>query len=172
MAPQVMHRVVHGTPKPTLAQSSTFTIRPALLPGYTRHRVVDCDYPAIVPDSTYPDACVRGTWVNGLTAQDIWRLDIFEGSQYERRVVKCRILAREDEEEEEREAETYVWIESREILEPNEWDFDEFRREKLARWTGLEEFEGESLRPSFRGNALFFFDTAAVPSYCCYSFSA
>lgn len=35
---------------------------------------------------------MRGAYVTGLTDADIWRLDIFEGSEYERVKVKCRVL--------------------------------------------------------------------------------
>lgn len=125
-----------------------------------------CDYPAIVPspsrlpspssghgggiegneyingDSKEEGGCVRGVWVEGLTDGDMWRLDIFEGGEYERRRVVCRILG---EGEGDVEAETYVWREGEVGLEGGEWDFEEFRREKMGRWVGgkEEEFEGE-----------------------------
>lgn len=42
------------------------------------------------------------------------------------------------------EAETYVWAEGVKSLEDGEWDFEEFRREKMGRWVGNdEEYEGE-----------------------------
>lgn len=154
MAPQVLHRVIYGTTTPTPLQLSLLTIRPALLPHYTRHRVCDCDYPAIVPSSE-EGACVRGTYVQGLTEGDQWRLDVFEGDQYTRLKVKARLLkeseAEDTEEEEEVEAETYVWVDEETGLEKGEWDFDVFRREKMGRWIGgSAEYEGE-LRPSIAG---------------------
>ena len=173
MAPQVLHRVLHSTTTPTPAQSASLTIRPALLKGYTRHKVVACDYPAIIPDQSAPalttvshgkkeedeEGCVRGTCVQGLTDIDIWRLDIFEGDQYERRWVRCCVIDDSGERIESGESvdvETYVWIEDPAMLEPQEWDFDEFRREKIKRWIGMEQYEGE-LRPSIRGGCLVFF---------------
>lgn len=37
---------------------------------------------------------------------------------------------------------TYIWIASEDRLAQEEWNFDEFVREKLGRWTGeSEEFE-------------------------------
>lgn len=161
MSPLILHRVLHGTTTPSPAQSAALTIRPAVLDGHTRHRVKNCDYPAVVSDPDTPGACVRGTWVDGLTLADVWRLDIFEGEQYERRRVRCRIIADEGQDGGDRErqdvraAETYIWIESRDKLEPREWDFDEFRREKIGRWIGREEFAGE-LRPAIRGTEGFF----------------
>ena len=57
------------------------------------------------------------------------------------------------------ETETYVWIDKEVGLEEGEWDFEEFRREKMRRWVGGndEEYQGESrpcqfeLRPSTAG---------------------
>ena len=171
MAPQILYRVLFSTTKPSLAQSSGLVIRPALLKGYTRHRVVDCDYPAITPDagaeshqingspSNTSDACVRGTYVSGLTDVDVWRLDIFEGDQYKRVNISCNLLSAstsngemgsdgaETQLGEIVEAETYEWRDGSDKLEPREWDFEEFRREKIGRWIGVEEYSGESESP-------------------------
>lgn len=154
MAAQVLHRVIYGTTTPSPFQLSLLTIRPALLPHYTRHRVCDCDYPAILPSSE-EGACVRGTYVQGLTEGDQWRLDLFEGDQYSRVKVKPRLLKQGGEEDgdigEEVEAETYVWVDEETGLEEGEWDFEVFRQEKMGRWVGgSEEYEGE-LRPSIAG---------------------
>ena len=158
MAPEVLYRVLYSTTTPTLAQKQSLKIYPAILNQYTRHRVAECDYPAIVPDTTTPDACVRGTFVEGLTDSHIWRLDVFEGDQYERVKVRCRLLVDDAVEGsgsvgERVEAETYVWEDKqmgRNGLEEGKWDFDEFRREKMRRWVGDQEYAGE-LRRSFRG---------------------
>lgn len=139
MAPAVLHRVIHGTSTPLPYQSSLVTIRPALLPSFQRHKVLHADYPAIIPANR--SASVRGTLVTGLTEGDIWRLDIFEGYEYERRKVRVRVLDREMEVEEV-EAEVYVWVAGKQRLESSEWDFDEFVREKMGRWIG-KEAEGE-----------------------------
>ena len=151
MAPQVLHRVLYGTTTPTPDQTSSLTIQPALLPRYIRHRVRNCDYPAIIP-SLGPDACVRGTFVNGISAEDQWRLDLFEGAQYDRLAVKVRLLEGDEVAEgREVEAETYVWCEGGDGLEDGEWDFEEFMKEKMGRWVGNDkEYEGE-LRPSIVG---------------------
>jgi len=117
--------------------------------------VKHADYPAILPHSatsssaTGSDAAsVRGSFVTGLTDGDIWRLDIFEGSQYTRQKVRVKVLkdtaldALVDEAnlsahvEEEVEAETYVWTDVKSDLEQEEWDFEEFKREKMWAWVG------------------------------------
>lgn len=164
MFPEVVYRVCYGTPYPTPFQASLLTFQPAILRGYVRRKVRFCDYPGITAAAA--PASVRGTYVYGLTDGDMWRLGIFEGSEYERRKVKVRLLTkevvgresraewegydlvercvegeREREREVEVEADTYVYIAGDERLEEGEWNFAEFKRDKLKRWTGIDEDE-------------------------------
>jgi hypothetical protein len=147
MAPQVLYRVCYGSPKPEPWQSRLLTIKPAILHDFCRHKVRNCDYPAIIPQA---DSTVRGTLVTGLTEGDVYRLDIFEGSDYARRKVKVRVLAKVGDHSgegnvggEEVETETYVWTSGEDKLEYGEWDFGEFVREKMAWWAGSdEEYKG------------------------------
>ena len=160
MSEEVLHRVCYGSSTPSDFQKSLLTTQPAILHGYCRHRVRYGDYPAII-DS--PDSSIRGTYVRGLTEGDICRLDIFEGDEYERRKVKIKTFKSPghdkekgkeeagDVEGEDVEVETYVWIAGKEELEYGEWDFEEFRREKMHRWVGQrDDYDGE-LRPSILG---------------------
>lgn len=143
MAPPILYRVCYGSPRPTPFQTSLLTIRPAILHDYSRHRVRDADYPAIVPSTS---SSVRGIFVQGLTDGDVWRLDIFEGDQYTRERVRIRLLEEVGGEEEgsEMEAETYVWADGSVDLKEGEWDFGEFRAERMGRWVcGGEEYGGE-----------------------------
>ena len=168
MAPEVLHRVCHGSSSPTNPIFATHNLKtyPAILPNHQRHRVKGADYPAILPHAT---SAVRGTYVTGLTDSDIWRLDIFEGSEYERVKVTCALLEDQppkhysnvhtsgDERvhlgavynakgQQEVEAETYLWIGGESRLEEREWDFAEFQREKMRFWVGEageEEYAGE-----------------------------
>ena len=102
---------------------------------------------------------MRGTYVTGLSDADIWRLDIFEGDEYERKKVKARLLTTVGNESgegniegDEVEGETYIWIAGRDKLEDEEWDFAEFQREKMRYWVGAEG-EGEYAgRPSIIGH--------------------
>lgn len=186
MAPQILHRVIHGRPDPEPWQKDLLTFQPAILHGYRRHRVRGADYPGITP-ATEPQsqsqsqgeeqestgstrkASVLGTLVSGLTDGDIHRLDIFEGSEYTRKLVKVRTLRESlsqeqsddqtnpdghlrdvldaagaefaDEGEEDVQAVTYVYVAGEGRLEDAEWDFESFKRDKMAWWVGADENE-------------------------------
>ncbi|KIX98574.1 uncharacterized protein Z520_05875 [Fonsecaea multimorphosa CBS 102226] len=158
MAPCVLHRVIHGTHTPEPWQKDLITVRPAMLQNYRRHRVRHADYPAIIPHS---GSKVRGSLVTGLTQGDIYRLDIFEGSQYKRDVVKVQVLKdveldqaapeqdKDPEVLEEVEAQTYVWLEGETTLEPQEWDFEAFKRDKMHAWMGINEDDDVEIDEGF-----------------------
>ena len=191
MAPQILHRVIHGSPTPESWQKALLTFRPAVLHGYRRHRVRGADYPGIVPvpgpgssistpNSTFSGAgdtdtsnaeaagSVLGTVVSGLTDGDVHRLDIFEGSDYVKEKVCVRVLrealsveghdghdgdgkhlrdvldaagAEFADEGEEVSAATYVFIAGEGKLEEAEWDFEAFKRDKMAWWVTADESE-------------------------------
>ena len=151
MAPQVLHRVIYGTTTPTSEQKSALSIRPAILAGYSRHKVRGCDYPAIIPSPTSPSnleesSSVRGTLVTGLSARNVYRLDVFEGDEYKRQRVSVQLISPGTGDGSGElggkavDAETYVWIDGEERLEEGEWDFKNFVREKLGRWVGHKEY--------------------------------
>lgn len=146
MAPPVLHRVIWGSQSPpTPAHASLLSTRPAILHAHQRRHVRGADYPAVVPGA--PENTVRGTLVTGLTDGDIWRLDIFEGDEYERRDVRVRALESEgrsgdaeqgDGEGEEVATQTYIWTAGEQRLEAGEWDFEHFVKQKMGRWVGRE----------------------------------
>ncbi|KZF20325.1 hypothetical protein L228DRAFT_250000 [Xylona heveae TC161] len=140
MAPEVLYRVCFGTATPPESKTQQLMIQPAILHDFCRHRVRNCDYPAILPDAGHT---VRGTFVSGLSQSDVWRLDVFEGDEYARKPVTVKALSKIGDESgegniegEALEAETYIWIAGEDKLEKREWDFGEFRKEKLSRWAG------------------------------------
>ncbi|KAL3445868.1 hypothetical protein BJX65DRAFT_309569 [Aspergillus insuetus] len=198
LAPEMLHRVIHGSPNPQQWQKDMLHFKPAILHGYRRHRVRREDYPAIIPvpsassastaatpdtattstgathgSTTNTSASVLGTVVSGLTDGDIYRLDVYEGSEYSRIRVSVRVLKealpgsafgtrdgneRENtdrylkdvleavpqnftDEAEEIEAETYVWIGDSNRLQNEEWDFEEFKKEKMMWWLSTNESE-------------------------------
>lgn len=156
MAPKVLRRVCHGPHAHESATSTVITVRPALLKSHRRHRVLGAEYPAIVP---HESSTVRGTLVEGLTDGDIWRLDIFEGDEYERKKVSVRVITSEEQGTggepsegqlgNEIEAESYIWIAGEHQLEDEEWDFDEFMREKMVYWAGEQGETRDDMRGEF-----------------------
>lgn len=52
MAPQVLHKVIHGSPDPEPWQKNLLTFQPAILHGYRRYRVRGAAYPGIIPVTT------------------------------------------------------------------------------------------------------------------------
>ncbi|KIH94144.1 disease resistance protein [Sporothrix brasiliensis 5110] len=161
MAPEVFFTVCFRLAQPPPALVREYVFRNAVLPGYTRHRVRYQEYPGIVPDDA-EGASVRGILIGGVTPANQHHLDVFEGSEYERRTVD--VVLDEDtsngqttettettEKTEKTEntkqkktvkAQVYVY-KYPDGLERREWDFDEFRREKMHKWARADyTFEG------------------------------
>lgn len=139
MAPEVFFTVCYRFSKEEISLlKSLHEFQPALLHGYCRRRVKYADYPGIFPDNDHE---VRGMYVTGLTDANMDKLDLFEGSEYERRTVKVRLLSKTGDDKghgnvegEEVECEVYVYN-NRKNLENREWDFKEFREQKMKNWT-------------------------------------
>ena len=114
--------------------------RPAVLHGYNRRRVRHTDYPGICPCKE-KDATVRGRLVKNITPAMMQKLDWFESNVYERVRVKVRVLGngQDGKVEEDHEGDevadvvTYVFRDEG-SLEEEEWDFEEFKRDKLQNW--------------------------------------
>jgi gamma-glutamylcyclotransferase (GGCT)/AIG2-like uncharacterized protein YtfP len=95
MAKEVLFNVIFGTSTVSRYNIQTVTQTPAILHDHKRSRVKYCDYPGVIPQEGHS---VRGTYVTGLTDGDIYRLDMFEGSQYELQTVRVRLLESEGDE--------------------------------------------------------------------------
>jgi len=144
MAREVLYRVLYGKSNLSAYPSATalaklLTIHDAVLHDHCRRKVRSADYPGMVRQK---DKTVRGTFVTGLTDRDIQRLDTFEGSQYERHHV-CPRLLENGVETKDVVAETYIFTDDV-WLEPDEWDYDDFRKNKLRNWMDdSEEYDGK-----------------------------
>ncbi len=135
MAAEVFFTVCYDMSRPRASLASEHSFLPAVLSGYSRRRVAHQDYPGVIEQAGHS---VRGTLARGLTAANLHRLDYFEGFEYERRRLKVTVLSEDgagtDAAEEEVEAFVYVFKDPAR-LESREWDYDEFRREKLKHWS-------------------------------------
>ncbi|KAG6041130.1 hypothetical protein E4U41_005933 [Claviceps citrina] len=134
MAPEVFFSVCYGDQNPPKVIRDLHTFTPALLQDFCRHRVKLADYPGAVPEAGHE---IRGVLVTGLTSANIEKLDYFEGSDYERRTVQVQVLEKVGDEEtpgKKVSASIYVFLKLND-LEKRQWDFEEFRREKMIMWT-------------------------------------
>ncbi|KAJ5365838.1 hypothetical protein N7517_008724 [Penicillium concentricum] len=178
MAPQILHKVIYGQANQNRWQDAMLRFQPAILHGYRRHRVQDADYPGIVAvpatqtkadkssaPKTHAGTSVIGTLVSGLTDGDVYRLDRFEGSEYEKKRVTVRTLREapgdnkhdgEGVSDESRLREMLDGtsteadeggggfgcdLSGKDMLEDAEWDFESFKRDKMAWWVGADESE-------------------------------
>lgn len=119
MAPEIFFTVCYNTSKVPAEIAKQHTFTPAILHGYCRRRVKYADYPGITPDE---DHQVFGTYATGLTDDNMFRLDVFEGGQYKRETVKVKLLThvgnakgQGNVEGEERAAEVYVFQDPKDL---------------------------------------------------------
>ena len=127
MAPEVFFSAVYGAMNPGKVFEDLHTFHAGVLDGYVRHRVKWADYPGITAQD---GASVRGVFATGLTDANMVKLDHFEGGEY----VKEKVTVRLVDSGEERETTVYVYRNPKE-LQVGEWDFEYFKREKLALWS-------------------------------------
>jgi len=134
MAPEIFYSVCYGTKTPPEAIRKLHTFTPAILHDHCRHRVKSADYPAVVPEKGHS---VKGIYATGLTDANLDKLDYFEGSEYERVTAQVELQHSSDGTEAVpafKDASVYIFLRL-EQLEQREWDFEEFRRDKMALWT-------------------------------------
>lgn len=133
MAPEVFFSVCYAQNNPPKVIRDLHTFTPAILSDYCRHRVKYADYPAIVSEEGHT---VLGVYATGLTEANMDKLDFFEGSEYSREKVTVKLQIRKGEKlvEEEKSTFAYVFLKP-DFLEKREWDFEEFRNEKMRLWT-------------------------------------
>ncbi|CAG8586508.1 3760_t:CDS:2 [Acaulospora morrowiae] len=102
---------------------------PATLKGYKRRKVLGTSYPAIIKDD---NSETHGVAVKGLTPRDISILDHYEGDQYMKKDVEVFPINSKGDNGQPKgapiSAQTYVWIDSPEFLEDQDWDQEEFKK--------------------------------------------
>lgn len=127
---------------------SDLAFQDAVLPGFSRHHITGRDYPAIISAGQLgpEDASVRGTLISNLTTDDMRLLDVFEAEEYYRKHATVQLLGDATsgqlyksgsgiEAAGEAHAEAYVWQEHlASLLEPAEWSFESFLRDKADAW--------------------------------------
>lgn len=127
MAPEVFFSAVYGAMNPGKVFESLHSFHPGVLDGFVRHRVRSADYPGIIRED---GSSVRGVYATGMTDANMVKLDQFEGTEYVKEQLKIRLV----DTGEVKEATVYVYQHPEE-LDHGEWDFEHFKREKLALWS-------------------------------------
>lgn len=100
----------------------SFKTSSAVLSGYKRYCIKNCDYPAIIR--------VDGSKTNGLIIEKtddltLAVLSFYEGDEYE--IKKVIVLLNGKPEN----ALTFVWVKGNEALDDEEWDFQHFEKNSL-----------------------------------------
>lgn len=134
MAPEVFFSVLYGDGWPPKAIHDLHTFTPAILDGHCRHRVKLAEYPVVIRQEGHR---IRGVYATGLTDANLQKLDMFEGPEYERVNVTVQLLeggAVDVVDDDKRHTSFYVFLYPEE-LEKREWDFENFRRDKMKAWT-------------------------------------
>ncbi len=99
--------------------------RQAALPNHALRRIRDASYPGVIPQAR---ASTPGCVYDGLSDDDLARLDDFEGEPYSRELRTVRF-----EDGDEAEAWVYLLPDNRlDWLTDDPWDLETFRRNDLA----------------------------------------
>lgn len=135
MAPEVFFSVCYGNKQPPKVIQDLHTFTPAILEGYCRHRVQGADYPGVIAEKGHT---VLGIYATGLTDANVQKLDTFEGSEYTKKTVQVKLVKKDGDKTSEggerKETSVYVFN-TPAYLDKVEWDFEEFRKEKMQFWT-------------------------------------
>ncbi|KAH8556290.1 Butirosin biosynthesis, BtrG-like protein [Umbelopsis sp. PMI_123] len=134
----VLLRVLCGpeaTEETVASKLSTLKLRPAVLKGYRRHALKNLDYPGVVKSESAENSVI-GLLCEGLSRQDILRLDAFEGDEYERVTVSVSTLgtAAYPEVENNIPTQLYLWTAGNEHLEDREWELEKFIQGTQVAW--------------------------------------
>lgn len=134
MAPEVFYTVCYGVTNPPQAIKDLHTFTPATLYEHCRHRVKYADYPAVVAEA---GKSVLGIYATGLTDANMQKLDEFEGSEYDRLPAQVTLASEDNSTSataEVRDTSVYIFLNHKD-LEKREWDYQEFREQRLKLWT-------------------------------------
>jgi gamma-glutamylcyclotransferase (GGCT)/AIG2-like uncharacterized protein YtfP len=123
---------VYGTlQSPEIVKKLTgksFKTSVAVLPGFKRYSVKDCDYPAVIQQK---DAETTGLVLENVDDLSLEIISFYEGDEYEIQKVtvfidgKSLIVL------------AFVWAKEIELLEDIEWDFHRFEKESLEHYLNV-----------------------------------
>ncbi len=103
----------------------SFKNAPAVLPGYKRYFVKDCDYPALIQQN---DTETTGLVLENVDDLSLDIISFYEGDEYEKRQVQVFTDGKSEK------ALTFVWAKEIDLLLDSEWDFHRFEKESLEHY--------------------------------------
>jgi len=106
----------------------SFKSKPAVLPGYKRYCVKDCDYPAVIQQN---DTETTGLVLENVDELTLDIISFYEGDEYEKRQVTVLMNGKP------KDALTFVWVKGNEFLENKEWDYYGFKKNRLEHYINV-----------------------------------
>jgi gamma-glutamylcyclotransferase (GGCT)/AIG2-like uncharacterized protein YtfP len=134
----MQHIFVYGTlQSPEIVKKLTgksFVTSPAVLPGYKRYCIKDCDYPAVIQQD---NAETTGLVLENVDDLSFDIFSFYEGDEYDRKILPVRVNGYM------RIAIVFIWISENKKLKDRKWDIIRF--EKLSLKHYLDEVIPETL---------------------------
>jgi gamma-glutamylcyclotransferase (GGCT)/AIG2-like uncharacterized protein YtfP len=105
-----------------------FHSSPAILRGYKRYRVKDCDYPAIVAEA---GSETKGLILFNVKDSDLHILSFYEGDEYEKKTVTVLLNDKPTD------VLAFVWLKGVDLLENKEWNLHQFQEDSLEHYLNI-----------------------------------
>jgi gamma-glutamylcyclotransferase (GGCT)/AIG2-like uncharacterized protein YtfP len=118
----------------------SFVLLPAILIGYKRYCVKDCDYPAIVAEARSE---TKGMILMDVEDSDLKILSFYEGDEYEKKIVTALLN------NEPTNVLAFVWVKGIDLLENKNWDLHQFQEKRLEHY--LKDIIPETLEEFYKG---------------------
>ncbi len=117
---------VYGTLKsPEIVKKLTgklFKTSPAVLKGYKRYCVKECDYPAVIQQN---DAETIGLVLENIDDLSLDIISFYEGDEYEKMQLTVNMNGKSTD------VLTFVWVNGNELLDKKKWNLQKFEKTSL-----------------------------------------
>jgi len=117
---------VYGTLKsPEIVKKLTgklFKTSPAVLKGYKRYCVKECDYPAVIQQN---DVETIGLVLENIDDLSLDIISFYEGDEYEKMQLTVNMNGKSTD------VLTFVWVNGNELLDKKKWNLQKFEKTSL-----------------------------------------
>lgn len=118
----------------------TFKTSAAVLSGYKKYSIKDCDYPAIIQQD---DSTTFGLVIENVDELSSNTISFYEGTEYKKKKVNVLINNNATE------VLVYAWVSNYDHLENKKWDLHHFQKYSLQHY--LDEIIPETLDEFYKG---------------------